>query len=71
MTQSQTYPGSDSLEALKLQIADVVAQRDALKQAIESGRQAASEGLRKLVLLDEKLSKLDTAFKQGWDATRG
>ncbi len=71
MTQSQTHPATDALEGLKQQIMDVVAQRDALKQAIESGQQAASEGLRKLALLDEQLSKLDTAFKQGWDATRG
>ncbi|MET0066938.1 MAG: hypothetical protein ABW076_11400 [Candidatus Thiodiazotropha sp.] len=71
MTQTQIHPGSDpsaQLDQLRQQIAEVVAQRDALKQAIETHQIPASQGLRKLTQLDERLSQLDSAFKQGWDA---
>ncbi len=71
MTQTQTHPETDPaapLDQLRQQIAEVVAQRDALKQAIESRQVPASQGLRTLIELDERLSKLDSAFKQGWDA---
>ncbi|MET0028772.1 MAG: hypothetical protein ABW101_14180 [Candidatus Thiodiazotropha sp.] len=71
MTQNQTHPEADpsaQLDQLRQQIAEVVAQRDALKQAIEAQQVPASQGLRTLVELDERLSQLDSAFKQGWDA---
>lgn len=68
MSQPQQHPPGDELQRLKTRIAEVVAERDALKREIEAGRLGPSEGLRRLVRLDAELSALDTAFKQGWDA---
>jgi len=58
----------EELQRLRRRIAEVVAARDALKRAIETGATGASEGLRRLERLDAELSVLDTAFKQRWDS---
>jgi len=68
MSQSQTLQPDGELQRLKQQIAEVVAQREAIKAAIEAGKLSATEGLRRLAPLDDTLSRLDTAFKQLWDA---
>jgi hypothetical protein len=68
MSQPQTIQADNELQRLKQQIAEVVAQREAIKSAVESGNLSAGEGLRRLAPLDERLSALDSAFKQGWDA---
>ena len=67
MSRPQTTPAALGLQRLKQQIAEVVAQREAIKTAIESGSLPAVEGLRRLAPLDEHLSQLDSAFKQQWD----
>lgn len=58
------------LNSLRNQIAETVRGRDTLKQDIESGSVAASRGVRELVAIDEKLSQLDTRFKQLWDSQK-
>lgn len=58
------------LQQLREQIADTVAQRDALKRAIEDGQLPARTGMRQLVELDTRLSSLDTEFKTLWDTSR-
>jgi hypothetical protein len=68
MSRSQQQPTEMEMAWLKQRIAEVVAERESIKQAIESGRMPASEGVRRLEPLDGELSALDTAFKQGWDA---
>ncbi len=68
MTRPQQPPPVDELQRLKQRIAEVVSERDALKRQIESGALNAGEGLRRLERLDAELSKLDSAFKQRWDA---
>ncbi len=68
MNRPQQYPPESELQRLKSRIAEVVAEREALKQAIESGRLGMAEGLRRLEPLDTELSALDSAFKRGWDA---
>ena len=60
----------DTLQRLREQIADTVAQRDALKHAIEQQTIATRQGLRELEVVDARLSRLDTQFKALWDATR-
>ena len=55
---------------MREQIASTVAQRDALKQAIETSSRPAREGLLELIELDRILSRLDTQFKTLWDASR-
>jgi hypothetical protein len=68
MSRPQTTPEAGELQRLRQRIAEVAAQREAIKQAIESGRLPASQGLRQLEPLDRELSALDSAFKQRWDA---
>lgn len=68
MMHPQATPPASELQRLKQEIAEVAAQREAIKAAIESGNLPASEGLRRLAPLDERLSALDSAFKQRWDA---
>ena len=68
MSRPQTVPETDELQRLRQRIAEVAAQREAIKQAIESGQLPASQGLRQLEPLDRELSALDSAFKQRWDA---
>lgn len=61
---------AQELQRLREQIRQTVAQRDALKHAIEDGRAPARPGLRELLALDTRLSSLDTRFKTLWDALR-
>ena len=68
MSRPQTTPEADELQRLRQRIAEVAAQREAIKQAIEAGRLPPSQGLRQLEPLDRELSALDSAFKQRWDA---
>lgn len=68
MNRPRPRDSETELQQLKARIAEVVAEREALKRAIESGRLGAAEGLRRLELLDNELSALDTAFKRDWDA---
>jgi predicted nuclease with TOPRIM domain len=67
MSRPQQQQADSELSRLKQRIAEVAAERDALKQAIESGELGTDEGLRRLEPLDTELSTLDTAFKQRWD----
>ncbi|MEJ2395293.1 MAG: hypothetical protein P8045_08060 [Candidatus Thiodiazotropha sp.] len=67
MSRPQQQQADSELSRLKQRIAEVVAERDALKQAIESGQLEAAEGVRRLEPLDTELSALDTSFKQRWD----
>lgn len=59
---------AQELQRLREQIADTVAERDAVKRAIDNGEVPARRGLRELVALDARLSSLDTRFKSLWDA---
>lgn len=68
MSRPQTRPEPDEMQRLRQRIAEVVAQREAIKQAIESGTLSPARGLRQLEPLDRELSELDSAFKQRWDA---
>jgi predicted nuclease with TOPRIM domain len=68
MSTPQPQTDDDELERLKQCIAEVVANRESLKQDIESKHISASEGLRRLEILDRELSALDSAFKKIWDA---
>jgi hypothetical protein len=69
VSEPQETQPQNELQRLRQRITDLVAQRDALKQAIETGAlRPSSEGLRQLESLDQTLSALDTAFKQRWDA---
>lgn len=56
------------IERLRNRIAEVVAQREAIKQEIATGALRGTQGLRRLEPLDRELSTLDSAFKQRWDA---
>jgi predicted nuclease with TOPRIM domain len=67
MSRPQQQQADSELSRLKQRIAEVVAERDALKQAIESGELGTAEGVRRLEPLDTELSALDTSFKQRWD----
>jgi hypothetical protein len=68
MSRPQQQPPEAELQRLKRRIAEVAAEREALKQAMEAGRLVMAEGLRRLQPLDDELSELDSAFKQAWDA---
>jgi hypothetical protein len=68
VTRPQQQQPDSELARLKQRIAEVVAERDTLKLAIESGKLGTAEGLRRLEPLDTELSALDSAFKQRWDA---
>ena len=68
MSRPQESQRRHEMQRLRARIAEVVARRDALKQAIEKGELPPSRGLRQLESLDRELSELDTAFKQRWDA---
>ncbi len=58
---------TEEMDQLRVQITQTVAQRDALKLAIENGNMPAKKGLRELVEIDARLSKLDSQFKSLWD----
>jgi hypothetical protein len=56
------------MDQLREEIAQTVTEKEALKQAIESGKIPARTGLRDLAELDAGLSVLDSRFKRLWDA---
>jgi len=68
MNLPRKTPPDGELQRLKQEIAQIVMQREAIKEAIVSGNLPASQGLRQLPPLDTTLSQLDSAFKQLWDA---
>jgi hypothetical protein len=55
---------------LKARIAQVYAQREGLKRALETGALAPRAGLQQLDETDRLLSALDTRFKALWDAAQ-
>lgn len=55
------------MNALRSRIAQTVAQRDALKLALERGAIQPRHGLRELMEIDARLSQLDSEFKALWD----
>lgn len=58
------------ISQLKARIAEVYAQRERLKQAMETGALAPRTGLQQLDETDRLLSDLDTRFKTLWDAAQ-
>lgn len=58
------------ISQLKARIAQVYAQREQLKQALETGAIAPRAGLQLLDETDRLLSQLDTRFKGLWDASQ-
>lgn len=56
------------MQHLKGRIAQVYAQREALKKDLEAGAVPVRAGLARLGEIDSELSGLDTNFKQLWDA---
>jgi len=58
------------ISQLKDRIAQVYAQREQLKQALETGALAPRAGLQQLDATDRLLSQLDTRFKGLWDAAQ-
>jgi hypothetical protein len=58
------------MHRLKTRIAEVYAQRECLKRALETGALAPRAGFDQLNEADRLLSDLDTRFKSLWDAAR-
>ena len=58
------------ISQLKARIAEVYAQREHLKQLLETGALAPRAGFQQLEETDRRLSQLDTRFKALWDAAR-
>jgi hypothetical protein len=58
------------ISQLKDRIAQVYAQCERLKQALEIGALAPRAGLQQLAETDQLLSQLDTRFKGLWDAAQ-
>ncbi len=58
------------IQGLKDRIAQVWAQREAAKRALESGATPFREGMRHLEATDRELSELDLRFKRLWDASK-
>jgi hypothetical protein len=58
------------ISQLKARIAEVYAQREQLKRALETGDLAPRAGFSQLNETDRLLSDLDTRFKRLWDAAR-
>jgi hypothetical protein len=63
-------PTQQEIHRLKARIAEVYAQREGLKRALEQGAIAPRSGLLQLDATDRLLSDLDTRFKTLWDAAR-
>ena len=60
-------PAQLEMQRLKASIAQVWAQRECLKLALNEGAQPPSQGLRELESIDRELAELDTRFKRLWD----
>ena len=58
------------ISQIKARIAQVFAQREGLKRALETGALAPRAGLQQLDETDRLLSTLDTRFKALWDAAQ-
>jgi hypothetical protein len=58
------------ISRLKDRIARVYAQRERLKQALETGALTPRDGLQQLDATDRLLSGLDSRFKEAWDAAQ-
>jgi len=79
MTHSNLHPTSPlnpldtpaglEIAQLKSRIAQVWAEREELKNALNQGALSFIHGMRKLEVVDLELAELDTRFKQLWDAT--
>lgn len=61
-------PAEQEMQRLKGRIAEVYAQREHLKQALERGALAPRAGFAQLEATDRELSDLDARFKVLWDA---
>ncbi len=61
-------PDLSELTQLKSRIAQVYAQREAMKRALESGTVPPRAGLDQLETIDRALSGLDARYKVLWDA---
>jgi hypothetical protein len=61
----------EEMKRLKGHIADVYAQREQLKSALDKGELAPRIGFSQLESLDKELSDLDTRFKTLWDNANG
>ncbi len=61
-------PDSSELPSLKQRIAQVYAQRESMKRALESGALAPRAGLTQLEAIDRELSGLDARYKVLWDS---
>lgn len=61
-------PDVAELTSLKSRIAQVYAQREAMKRALESGAVAPRAGFSQLETIDRELSGLDARYKVLWDA---
>jgi hypothetical protein len=68
---SPDTPAGLEMAQLKSRIAQVWAERERLKNALNEGAMTIIHGLRKLEAVDRELAALDTRFKQLWDATNG
>jgi hypothetical protein len=58
---------TQEMQGLKVRIAQVWAQRESLKQALNEGAMAPSQGLHDLEAVDRELAQMDTRFKRLWD----
>jgi hypothetical protein len=58
---------AQEMQCLKARIAQVWAQRERLKQALNEGVMLPSQGLRDLEAVDRELAELDMRFKRLWD----
>jgi hypothetical protein len=67
----QSRQDQQRMQQLKQQIAQVFAEREQLKQALENGSVKPSAGFSRLDAIDLALSRLDSEFKTLWDQTQG
>ncbi len=63
-------PAEQEMQRIKGRIAEVYAQREALKRALELGTLPPRDGFARLEATDRELSDLDLRFKGLWDATQ-
>ena len=61
----------EEMKRLKGRIAEVYAQREQLKSALDKGELGFHAGFSQLESLDKELSDLDTRFKTLWDNANG
>jgi hypothetical protein len=61
-------PAEQEMQQLKRRIAEVYAQREQLKLALDTGALPPRAGFQRLEATDRALSELDTRYKTLWDA---